>query len=177
MTDTDDRVEQWLAKLEIREVIERYMRLNDNRDADHIVELFAPDARLQVGGRAFVGHAEIRALYQGQGPPLSNWIRPGELLQQPASSHLSANPIIEVDGDTATAETDFLVVRRDAEGRASCRLSGRYRDRLRRTDDGRWLFTLRTGVSIARPGEEGTDVEWQRALERMDAEERSRFVT
>jgi ketosteroid isomerase-like protein len=176
MADTDDRVEQWLAKLEIREVIERYMRLNDDRDADHIVELFAPDARLQVGGRAFVGHAEIRALYEGQGPPLPNWTRPGELLKQPASSHLSSNPIIEIDGDTATAETDFLVVRRNAEGRASCWLSGRYRDRFRRTDDGQWLISVRTGVSLARPGDEHTDVEWARALDRLDADAREAFL-
>jgi ketosteroid isomerase-like protein len=176
MADTRNRVEQWMDKLEIREVIERYMRRNDDRDADRIVELFAPDARLQVGGRAFVGHAEIRALYERQGPSLANWVRPGELFKQPASSHLSSNPIIEVDGDTATAETDFLVVRRDGDGRASCWLSGRYRDRFRRTDDGRWLIAVRTGVSLARPGDEHTDVEWSRALERLDADAREAFL-
>ncbi len=47
-----------------------------------------------------------------------------------------------------------------------CALVGRYRDRLRKRDDGQWVFVERTGVSLARPGEAGTDSEWQRALAR-----------
>ncbi len=175
MADTHDRLEQWMAKLEIRETIERYMRHNDDRDVDRILELFTPDARLQVGGRAFVGHAEIRALYEAQGSALPRWHSPGELFKQPASSHLSSNPIIEIDGEQATAETDFLVVRRDSEGRASCWLSGRYRDRFRRSDDGRWLISVRTGVSLARPGDEHTDIEWARALDGLGQDEREAF--
>jgi hypothetical protein len=45
-------------------------------------------------------------------------------------------------------------------------LVGRYRDRLRRSDTGHWRFVQRTGVSLGRPGEAGTDSEWQRALAR-----------
>jgi ketosteroid isomerase-like protein len=177
MVDAGNRVEEWIAKLEIREVIEHYMRLNDDRAADEIVELFDESARMQVMGRVLVGRDEIGALYRTEAGPLPDWTEPGALFLQPGSSHVSSNPIIHVDGDTATAETDFLVVRRAADGRASCELAGRYRDRLRRTDDGRWVITVRTGVSIARPGEEGTGAEWQRVLERVDDEERARFVT
>ena len=83
-----------------------------------------------------------------------------------ASAHLSANPVIDVDGGTATAETDFAVLQRDDDGRARVALVGRYRDRLRKDDDGQWVFVQRTGVSLARPGEAGTDSEWQRALAR-----------
>jgi len=39
------------------------------------------------------------------------------------------------------------------------------------------LITNRTGVSVARPGEEGTDAEWARALERMPAAIRAAFRT
>ena len=62
-------------------------------------------------------------------------------------------------------------------GRARITLMARYRDRLRRGDDGRWVITNRTGVSIARPGEAGTDTEWSRALDRMPDEMRARFPT
>ncbi len=41
-------------------------------------------------------------------------------------------------------------------------------DRLRKNDEGQWVFVHRTGVSLARPGEAGTDSEWQRALARTN---------
>jgi hypothetical protein len=88
---------------------------------------------------------------------------------------LSSNPVIEIQGDTATAETDMVVLNRDESGRARITLVARYRDRLRRAEDGRWLITNRTGVSIARPGDEGTDSEWARALARMPEEMRGKF--
>jgi len=68
----------------------------------------------------------------------------------------------------------MLVLERDEAGKAKIVLVARYRDRLRRRD-GRWVITNRTGVSIARPGEAGTDAEWSRALERMPAEKRAAF--
>ena len=75
----------------------------------------------------------------------------------------------------ATSELDFHVIRRNEEGRAVTMLVGRYRDRLRRQSDGRWVITNRTAVSVARPGEEGTDAEWQRAIQRMPDRIRERF--
>jgi hypothetical protein len=93
---------------------------------------------------------------------------------QPAAAHWSSNPVIDIDGDRATAETDMIVVKRGDDGRTKITLAARYRDRLAR-HEGRWLFTSRTGVSIARPGEEGTDAEWARALERMAPEDRARL--
>jgi hypothetical protein len=83
--------------------------------------------------------------------------------------------VIDVDGDSATSELDFQVVRRDAEGQAVTALIGRYRDRLRRRADGRWVITNRTAVSVARPGEERSDAEWQRVFAHMPEETRKRF--
>jgi hypothetical protein len=68
-------------------------------------------------------------------------------------------------------------VRRNGDGRAVTTLIGRYRDRLRRLDDGRWVITARVGVSCARPGDEGTDIEWQRVIEGLPEDERGRFLT
>jgi ketosteroid isomerase-like protein len=161
----------WEDKLAIREMLERYMRYNDDGALDRLVALFAEDAVLQVMGRVLRGHEQIRSFLGGGGVFVDGkprWTDPGQLLLQPRSAHLSANPVIDVDsgGHTATAETDFAVLQRDDDGRARVALVGRYRDRLRKNDDGQWVFAQRTGVSLARPGEAGTDSEWQRALAR-----------
>jgi ketosteroid isomerase-like protein len=172
--NVNERLQVWLDKLEIREVIERYMRFNDDRAAARIVELFHEDVRFQVMGRVFAGRDAVRGMFTGPGSDAPPWTAPGELLKQPGSVHLCCNPVIDVDGDTATAETDFLVVNRGDDGRAKATLAGRYRDEFRRVD-GRWLIYTRTGVSVARPGEAGTDTEWARALEHMSPEDKAQL--
>ena len=123
-------------KLAIREVLERYMRYNDDGALDRIVALFDDDAVYQVVGRVLQGHREIREFLVERGAFTDSkpqWTEPGELLKQPGSMHVSANPIIDVDGSTAVAESEFVVLRRNADGRARVALVGRYRDRLRKT--------------------------------------------
>ncbi len=166
---------EWVDKLEIREVIERSMRAIDDQAGERLAALFDEDAVLQLAGTVFRGRDAIGKMFRSADPP--HWTEPGELLKQPAVVHRGANPVIDVDGDTATAETDLLVLERDEEGRARITLVARYRDRLRRNDDGSWVITNRTGVSIARPGEAGTDAEWARALARMPDETRAKFRT
>ena len=167
----------WLDKLAIRDVLERYMRYNDDLAADRIAELFDEDARFQVMGQVHAGRDAIRAMFNREGANRPPWTAAGQLFSQPASVHICSNPIIDIDGDTATAESDFLVVRRDPDGRARSALVGRYRDRLRRLPDGRWVIYTRTGVSVARPGEEHTDSEWARVLGRMSDTDRSQLRT
>lgn len=172
--DVSQRFQTWLDKLEIRDVIERYMRFNDDRAAERIVELFHEDVRFQVMGRVLAGREAVRSMFSGPGSDAPAWTAPGELLKQPGSVHISSNPVIDVDGDTATAETDFLVVSRGDDGRAKAKLVGRYRDEFRRVD-GRWLIYTRTGVSVARPGEAGADIEWAQALTRIDTAEKAQL--
>jgi uncharacterized protein (TIGR02246 family) len=170
---------QWHDKLAIREVIEQYMRWNDDGDVTSIVGLFADDATFQFFGRVLVGRQAIAEFFAGVFPaPPVHWTEGGSLFVQPRSIHVSSNPIIAVTGDAATAETDFQVVQRNADGHPQITLVGRYRDRFRRdvaTD--RWLIECRTGVSVARPGEEGTDAEWRRAIEKMDPETKATLRT
>ncbi len=171
----DPRLRVWLDKLEIRELLERYMRYNDDLAADALAELFDDDARFQVMGRVHAGRDAIREFFTREGSNARPWTVPGELFKQPGSVHISSNPVIDLDGDAATAESDFLVVRRDDDGRARPVLVGRYRDRLRRREDGRWVIVTRTGVSAARPGDEHTDREWARTLDRMPETERAQL--
>jgi hypothetical protein len=138
-------------ELLVRRTLERYMRYNDDRRLDQILALFAPDAVYRVAGRIYTGHDQIRAFFVGvgyqEGRP--QWIDDGQLMVMPRSAHLLSNPLIDVDGDDAVAESDFVVVERDDLGHGRISLAGRYRDRLRR-QGGTWLFAERTGVSMAR---------------------------
>jgi uncharacterized protein (TIGR02246 family) len=162
-------VQQWVDKLAIREVIERYMRYNDDGNADAIIELFDADATFQFFGRVIKGRDAIYDFFvTALGTTRQRWTDEGGLFVQPRSIHLTANPVIDIDGDHATAESDFLVVDRNDDGRSVVSWVGRFRDRFRRVgDDGAWLIECRTGISVARPGEAGTDSEWKRAIERM----------
>src|ERR1700722_2708390 len=98
----------WLDKLAIREVVERSMRYTDDRAGERLAELFDDGAVLQLAGTVFAGRDAIRTMFgTAERPP---WTEPGELLKQPGGAHRGANPIIDVEGDTATAETDLLVI-------------------------------------------------------------------
>jgi uncharacterized protein (TIGR02246 family) len=167
-------LDRWIDKLEIRELIERSVRHIDDQNGAAFAELFEEDGVLQVAGTVMAGRNALRAMFRG-GVPAAQWTEPGELLKQPGVTHLTTNPVIDVTGDTATAETDMITFRRGEEGRAKITLVARYRDRLRRTDQGGWLISSRTGVSIAVPGEEGTDAEWVRALATMPDDVRANF--
>lgn len=149
-----DEVRKWLDRLEIRDVIERYMRYNDDGDAERLTSLFHEDATFQTAGQVHRGRDVIGALFRGAFSDVQagRWTDEGNLFAQPRSLHIGANPVIDLDGDRATAETDFQVVVRNAEGRAALSVIGRFRDRLRRADDGRWLIESRAIVSVAKQG-------------------------
>jgi uncharacterized protein (TIGR02246 family) len=170
----DETIARWVDKLEIRELIERSVRAIDDQDSGALAEMFEEDGVLQLAGTAFAGREALRAMFQGHASPRA-WTEPGRLLVQPGGMHLTGNPVIVVEGDDATAETDMVTLVRGEDGRAKTTLLARYRDRLRRGDDGRWRLRSRTGVSIGTPDEIGTDAEWARALARMPEDLRARF--
>jgi uncharacterized protein (TIGR02246 family) len=170
----DDRtVERWVDTLEIRALIERSVRHVDDQDAAAFADLFEDDGVLQLAGTVFAGQDALRAMFGGASRRA--WTEPGGLLLQPGSMHLTGNPVIEIEGDVATAETDMVTLVRADDGRSKITLLARYRDRLRRGADGRWRLRSRTGVSLGAPGEVGTDAEWARALERMAPDLRAQF--
>jgi hypothetical protein len=139
-------------ELFIRRMLEQYMRFNDDRALDRLLSLFAPDAIYRVAGGEYVGHEAMRGFLSTAGfrDTQPHWTDDDQLMVMPRSMHLMTNPIIEIDGDRATSECEFVVMVRDATGHPKVSLIGRYRDRLRRDADAGWLFTERTGVSIAK---------------------------
>jgi len=138
----------------IRSVLERYMRYNDDADLPGMLSLFETGATYRVLGRDMVGHAAIAEFLTELGfsdsPP--SWTEPGQEGRQPRSMHVMSNPVIVVDGETATAESDFVTLRRNDAGDAEVGLVGRYRDRMRKGADGRWRFAERGGVALRRGG-------------------------
>ena len=145
-------VREWVDRLEIRDVIERYMRYNDDGDAERLTSLFLENATLQTAGQVHRGRDVIGTLFRGafSAGPAARWTEEGNLFVQPRSLHIGANPIIDLDGDCATAETDFQVVIRNAQGHSALSLIGRFRDRLRRDEGGQWLIESRAIVPVAR---------------------------
>lgn len=60
----------------------------------------------------------------------------------PRTRHITANPIIEIDGDTATVRSVYIVLQQAPDSPMQAIISGRYHDTLRRID-GRWRFVER----------------------------------
>ena len=60
----------------------------------------------------------------------------------PRTRHITANPIIETEGDTATVRSVYIVLQQAPDSPMQAIISGRYHDTLRRID-GRWRFVER----------------------------------
>ena len=60
----------------------------------------------------------------------------------PRTRHITANPIIELDGETARVRSVYTVFQQAPDSGAETIISGRYHDTLRRID-GRWRFVER----------------------------------
>lgn len=139
-------------ELKIRRVMERYMRWNDDRRLDRMLTLFTPDAKYRVAGVLYEGHAQIREFLRsvGYAEDRPAWTEGDQMWVMPRSAHVMSNPVIDVYGDRATAESDFVVIERNEQGKAAIVLVGRYRDRFERDAAGNWLIADRAGVSMAR---------------------------
>jgi hypothetical protein len=64
--------------------------------------------------------------------------------RQGGSFHVIANPVIKLDGDTATTDVTWLVVTRTETGAASASMLGRHKDTVVR-QRGEWKFQRREG--------------------------------
>jgi hypothetical protein len=91
--------------------------------------------------RLVSGRAELREF-------ISRHSRAPELWHK----HLLIEPLITIDGDTATCTAYFAVVM-EIDGEPALRVFGRYLDRLVKEADGCWRFGERIAeVEAVRPG-------------------------
>ena len=155
---------------EILEVLARYARALEERDGTAVAALFAPGGEFTLLGRYgrdgyvnagvhVVGRDNIRAMIETGSMP------PGRGMHYLTSDH-----IVEISGDEASMNAQFVAVESNADLHSESRWSaaagivqgtlaltmiGRYDSRLRRID-GRWLFTthrVKHSLPIARPSQ------------------------
>jgi uncharacterized protein (TIGR02246 family) len=140
---TADALEARVRRLEDLEAIRRlfadYRRALDGKDWDAYCRLFTEDGVFEANGRRFEGREAIHAMLLGMLGTDLEATRGDDV-------HIVANPVVEVDGDRATASLTWAyVVRGDGDRPVLLKL-GHYDDALRR-EDGSWRFERRVADS------------------------------
>lgn len=116
----------------IRRTLASYCQACDDGRFDEFAALFAVDATFEVPPAApALGRDAIRGFMETGYQP------------EVRGKHVLSEPLVDVDGDDATATTDFVFVGRSSAGAWVVKAAGRYHDTLRRTADGPWEFTRR----------------------------------
>ena len=118
------------AKDAIRELMATYAQALDACRFADVAACFAPDGEWSTDYGAARGPAEIEAFIRGIVPMKG---------EGPQRKHYITNIIIKVDGETASAVSDYLIVR-EAEGGLIPVMGGTYRDKFIKTPAG-WRFS------------------------------------
>jgi hypothetical protein len=136
------RIEDHIA---IERLLMEYGRTLDRRDFDAYSQLFAKSGSWSGSLGTFTGPAEIKAAmlkaFAGAG-----------MAHIGSNFHVMTNPIIEIEGDTASASSKWTFMRM-VENKPVIALSGSYEDKLVR-EGGVWKFQSRvasTPPSGAKP--------------------------
>jgi ketosteroid isomerase-like protein len=137
-----DQLTRRVQRIEDQDAIWRlfmtYKRVLDQRDFHAYAALFTDDAEWIGNLGKVIGPEQIERLLT---ETLEVWDDDRE-----RTHHLVLNPVIDVDGDTATAESSWAYVTRDEHDAPVLLMLGRYLDELRRTPDG-WRFSRRVAYS------------------------------
>lgn len=127
-----------LDRIQIQDFLTRYYYDLSVGKAHELAEYFTEDALLDVDGVIAKGHAEIAKLYarpEGQSSEARKQYRRGHMLL--------TNPIINVEGNVATAHLIWTGVMNEGVGKApSLYEEGREYSELRKVE-GRWLISKR----------------------------------
>jgi uncharacterized protein (TIGR02246 family) len=117
-------------KEEIRELLARYCYALDDGRFEDMAALFTPDGVWETAFGTGTGRDGIVAQAQSiaTGP-------------RPRRVHLTTNIVVDLDGDTATARSNWLLFQNGPEGPV-IGSGGAYEDRLVKAG-GRWFFAHR----------------------------------
>ena len=134
----DDSLTHRLRRLEdleeIRQLFVDYGRHLDAGDVQAYAALFADDGEVLLGpigrakGRTAIVELMTKVNERAAGP----------------SYHLITSPVIRLDGDRATSEVQWTVIRPGTDGKLEVAMFGRHEDELLR-ERGRWRFLKRRG--------------------------------
>jgi ketosteroid isomerase-like protein len=135
-------IESVLARLqrledlaEIQRLFYDYRRHLDARDLHAYSRLFCEDGEWAGRTGSAVGPDAIQAMLEANLSP--NPPAPGA-----TSWHIVSNPLVDLDGDGATASTTWALIRRGEGDAPAVTLLGHYDDVLAR-ERGRWRFKRR----------------------------------
>ncbi|HLB31774.1 MAG TPA: nuclear transport factor 2 family protein [Gammaproteobacteria bacterium] len=132
-------METLLDRIQIEDILTRYYYDLSLGNAHELSEYFTADALLDVDGTVAKGHAEIAKLYQRPEPG------PNEPAPEPGSrAHmLLTNPIIEINGDTATAHVIWTGVMNEGIGKLPHIFEQGREDTELVKQNGKWLIKRR----------------------------------
>jgi ketosteroid isomerase-like protein len=120
----------------IRQLIARYSQYRDTRRIDDWADCMAEDAVYHMRSINMV--LEGRDVIREFNAAVPIWQR-----RKWVGTHLLSKPVIQVDGDKATARTDLIYVAPDTKGTFEVQAVIRYLDQFARTTGGRWEYTVR----------------------------------
>lgn len=130
-------------RLDIQDVIARYARGQDAHQRDDAVledwdQVFAADSvcDYSVAGAPVCSHRELARWMRGEDGT------DGRMSDFAGWQHMLSLPVVELDGDRATARTDFLAVHRQRDRAGRFDAAGAFHDTLVRTPDG-WRIAKR----------------------------------
>jgi len=118
------------AKDAIRELMATYAQALDACRFADVAACFAPDGEWTTDYGTARGPAEIEVFIRGIVPVKG---------EGPQRKHYITNIIIKVDGETASAVSDYLIVRESEDGLIPV-MGGTYHDRFVKTPAG-WRFS------------------------------------
>jgi 3-phenylpropionate/cinnamic acid dioxygenase small subunit len=127
-----ESVAELAAKLAVTELLYRYAELIDAGDFDGVGTL--------LGRGNFMGVADAERIAKLFATTTRRFPEHGNT---PRTRHLVLNPIVDVDGDAATARSTFCVVQQTETVALQPIAVGRYADTFARDSQG-WHFTERT---------------------------------
>lgn len=144
MTDREalDDLGARIRRLEDERAVLRTLHLyghciDRGREADYL-DLWTEDAAFDARGRAPGDVTRVVRGREALAEFAAHFSRPPVGWHQ----HQVLEPLVDVQGDTATA-TSYFTVLREEDGAPRVWVFGRYRDTLVRCPDGAWRFTLR----------------------------------
>lgn len=122
-SDFEKKLHQLLDREEIRTLMSKYCHGIDKKDEALFMSIWADDGVYELPRGQTAGIEGIRQLVQ------KVW------REVPKCHHHITNPLIDVEGDKASARTDVIYYRQTADGALQL-LSGMYAFEFARTTDG-----------------------------------------
>ncbi len=133
----DDDLRYLRDQLEIRDVVHRFVAEADKRSVNGMLSCVSDDVMVSFNDGAIVleGAEKLRAFMTGQ------FAEDGTLNPETRGTHAMCNTIIELDGDSATAETSGVTYLATPANIVHIR-GVHYRDAFSRLN-GKWLLVSR----------------------------------